>query len=107
MPTRKASLLKRQKGVCSWCCLQFREGDLLETDHNIPPAKGGKDEYRNLQLLHGHCHDKKTALDLEFIRNQRFMRYMKYINQELDKCNWFWNDNDLLIVSNEKSRMSY
>jgi hypothetical protein len=35
------------------------------------------------------------------------MRYMKYINQELDKCNWFWNDNDLLIVSNEKSRMSY
>lgn len=40
MPSRKASLLKKQKGVCSWCCLHFREGDLLETDHNIPRALG-------------------------------------------------------------------
>ena len=107
MPTRKASLLKRQKGVCSWCCLHFREGDLLETDHNIPRALGGKDEYKNLQLLHAHCHDDKTALDLEFIRNQRFMKYMDYINQVLDKHIWFWDDNDNLILSFSKSRMSY
>ncbi len=99
MPSRKASLLKRQKGVCSWCCLHFRERDLLETDHIIPRALGGKDEYKNLQLLHGHCHDDKTALDLEFIRNQRFMKYLDYINQTLDKSNWFWNENDILIVS--------
>jgi len=26
-------------------------------------VKGGKDEYKNLQLLHRHCHDDKTALD--------------------------------------------
>jgi RNA-directed DNA polymerase len=100
MPSRKASLLKRQKGICPWCCLNFREGDLLETDHNIPRALGGKDEYKNLQLLHGHCHDEKTALDLEFIRNHKFMKYMNYINQTLDKYNWFWNDNDFLIPSN-------
>ena len=99
MPTRKASLLNRQKGVCPWCCLHFREGDLLETDHNIPRALGGKDEYRNLQLLHAHCHDDKTALDMEFIRNKRFMKYMDYIKETLDKTNWFW-ENDLLIVSN-------
>ena len=99
MPTRKASLLKKQKGVCPWCCLHFREGDLLETDHNIPRALGGKDEYKNLQLLHGHCHDDKTALDLKFIRNQRFMKYMDYIKETLDKSNWFWDD-DMLIVSN-------
>ena len=99
MPTRKASLLKRQKGICPWCCLHFREGDLLETDHNIPRALGGKDEYNNLQLLHGHCHDEKTALDLEFIRNQRFMKYMDYINQLLAKYNWYWDDNDLLITT--------
>ena len=98
MPSRKASLLKRQKGVCSWCCLHFREGDLLETDHNIPRALGGKDEYKNLQLLHGHCHDDKTALDLEFIRNKRFIKYMDYIKETLDKSNWFW-DNDLLVVA--------
>ena len=99
MPSRKASLLKRQKGVCPWCCLHFREGDLLETDHNIPRALGGKDEYRNLQLLHAHCHDDKTALDMEFIRNQRFMKYMGYINQTLAKHNWYWDDNDLLITT--------
>jgi len=98
MPTRKASLLKRQKGICSWCCLRFREGDILETDHNIPRALGGKDEYRNLQLLHGHCHDDKTALDMEFIRNKRFMKYMDYIKETLDKSNWFW-DNDLLVIA--------
>ncbi|MDJ0590768.1 MAG: group II intron reverse transcriptase/maturase [Pleurocapsa sp. MO_226.B13] len=100
MPTRKASLLKRQKGICPWCCLHFREGDLLETDHNIPRALGGKDEYKNLQLLHNHCHDKKTALDLEFIRNQRFRKYMDNINQTLAKYNWFWDENDLLITTN-------
>ncbi len=99
MPTRKASLLKRQKGICSWCCLHFREGDLLEIDHNIPRALGGKDEYKNLQLLHGHCHDEKTALDMEFIRNQRFMKYMDNINQTLAKHNWFWDENDLLIIT--------
>jgi RNA-directed DNA polymerase len=99
MPSQKAILLKKQKGVCPWCCLHFREGDLLETDHNIPRALGGKDEYKNLQLLHGHCHDDKTALDLKFIRNQRFMKYMDYIKKTLDKSNWFWDD-DMLIVSN-------
>ena len=64
MPTRKANLLKRQKGICPWCCLRFREGDVLEVDHIIATFNGGKDEYKNLQLLHGHCHDEKTALDL-------------------------------------------
>ncbi|MBD2449003.1 HNH endonuclease [Nostoc sp. FACHB-152] len=26
--------------------------------------KGGQDEYKNLQLLHKHCHDRKTAEDV-------------------------------------------
>lgn len=100
MPNRKALLLKKQKGTCPWCCLHFREGDLLETDHKIPRALGGKDEYQNLQLLHGHCHDDKTAKDLKFIRKHRFMKYMNEINQTLEKFNWYWDDNDLLIISN-------
>ena len=80
IPPRKASLLKSQKGICPWCCLRFHEGDLIETDHIIPRALSGKDEYKNLQLLHGHCHDEKTALDMEFIRNQRFIKYMEFIS---------------------------
>jgi RNA-directed DNA polymerase len=63
MPTRVAKLLKVQKGKCTHCRLHFRSGDVMEVDHIIPKSKGGKDEYKNLQLLHRHCHDKKTAND--------------------------------------------
>ena len=63
MPNRKAKLLKLQKGICPWCGLSFQEWDVLEVDHKIPRALSGKDEYKNLQLLHRHCHDEKTALE--------------------------------------------
>ncbi|MCU0537703.1 MAG: reverse transcriptase domain-containing protein [Hydrococcus sp. Prado102] len=70
MPTRQALLLKKQKGICPWCCLHFREEDILEVDHILATALGGKDEYKNLQLLHGHCHDEKTALDVEYSKSK-------------------------------------
>jgi RNA-directed DNA polymerase len=63
MPSRKAYLLKKQKGKCTHCGLSFQEWDALEVDHIIPIALRGKDEYNNLQLLHRHCHDIKTASD--------------------------------------------
>jgi RNA-directed DNA polymerase len=61
--TRVAILLKMQKGKCAHCGMYFKDGDLLEVDHKIPKSKGGKDEYKNLQILHRHCHDQKTAND--------------------------------------------
>jgi RNA-directed DNA polymerase len=63
MPNRVAILLKKQKGKCTHCKMFFREDDVMEVDHIIPKSKGGKDEYKNLQLLHRHCHDTKTAKD--------------------------------------------
>ncbi|MGI2909590.1 group II intron reverse transcriptase/maturase [Tolypothrix sp. VBCCA 56010] len=66
MPFRVATLLKKQKGKCTHCELFFREDDVMEVDHIIPKSKGGKDEYKNLQLLHRHCHDTKTANDGSF-----------------------------------------
>jgi RNA-directed DNA polymerase len=60
---RTAMLLKKQKGKCTECGLYFREEDILEIDHIIPLSQKGKDEYQNLQLLHRHCHDVKTARD--------------------------------------------
>jgi RNA-directed DNA polymerase len=63
MPSKKAKLLKQQKGKCTWCGLHFRDEDILEVDHRNPLSSGGKDEWKNLQLLHRHCHDKKTATD--------------------------------------------
>ncbi|MFO7092648.1 HNH endonuclease, partial [Limnospira platensis] len=41
--------------------------DLIEIDHIVPRSQGGKDDYKNLQLLHRHCHDDKTALDEEMM----------------------------------------
>lgn len=63
MPSYKAKLLKQQQGKCTWCSLYFTEGDLLEIDHIKPISCGGKKEWHNLQLLHRHCHDAKTAID--------------------------------------------
>jgi RNA-directed DNA polymerase len=40
------------------------EESVLEVDHVIPKSKGGKNSYENLQLLHRHCHDEKTASDI-------------------------------------------
>ena len=63
MPQRKAKLLKIQRGKCNWCNLTFRHEDVIEEDHIIPTSKGGTDYYKNLQLLHRHCHDEKTTID--------------------------------------------
>ena len=61
--TRVAKLLKKQKGKCPHCGFYFTSNDLLEVDHIIPKCKGGKDDYKNLQLLHRHCHDEKSRYD--------------------------------------------
>ncbi len=60
---RVAKLLKQQKGRCQRCGLYFKDGDLMQVDHIVPRAIGGKDGYANWQLLHRHCHDVKTAED--------------------------------------------
>jgi 5-methylcytosine-specific restriction endonuclease McrA len=42
----------------------FKHGeDMVERDHIIPTSRGGDGKTTNLQLLHGHCHDVKTAKD--------------------------------------------
>ncbi|CAA9315900.1 Retron-type RNA-directed DNA polymerase [uncultured Leptolyngbya sp.] len=62
-PRRVARLLKQQRGKCAVCGLYFQMESLLEIDHIIPKALGGKDEFQNWQLLHRHCHDVKSAVD--------------------------------------------
>jgi RNA-directed DNA polymerase len=62
-----AKLLKKQKGKCAFCGLHFQPGDLIEKDHHIPKALGGKDMMSNYKLYHRHCHDTKTVDDLKAI----------------------------------------
>ncbi len=61
--SRVAALLKTQQGRCAECGRYFTERSDIEVDHMLPRSKGGSDRYDNLQLLHRHCHDLKTAKD--------------------------------------------
>jgi RNA-directed DNA polymerase len=70
-PNRVASLIKKQKGVCPHCGMYFTSTDIVEVDHIKPTTLGGKDTYDNLQLLHKHCHDTKTASDGSLNKNHK------------------------------------
>lgn len=56
-------LLKKQKGKCLLCREEFRHEDIMEIDHIRPLSKGGKRATSNIQLVHRHCHHRKTGLD--------------------------------------------
>ncbi|MBR8841072.1 MAG: group II intron reverse transcriptase/maturase [Stigonema ocellatum SAG 48.90 = DSM 106950] len=90
MPNRKAKLLKLQLGKCPWCGLSFHDWDVIEVDHIIPRALRGKDEYQNLQLLHRHCHDEKTALDLKEINRKNHSKFLEKLFQFWEKFDWEW-----------------
>ncbi|AFZ19045.1 group II intron reverse transcriptase/maturase [Allocoleopsis franciscana] len=94
MPKRTASLLKQQKGKCAHCGLYLKDGDVIERDHIIPKSLGGKDEYKNWQLLHRHCHDIKTALDGSYGTKSdcNSVEPKPPVNSE-----WFW-ENDMLAM---------
>ncbi|WP_414625109.1 group II intron reverse transcriptase/maturase [Calothrix sp. CCY 0018] len=102
LPRRKAILLKQQKGKCKWCGYHFREGDILEEDHIVPTSLGGRDEYKNLQLLHGHCHDQKTALDLIEIRKNEISKSLKDLDKFYKKVNYLWVEDILSIIPKAK-----
>ena len=59
----KRKLLLQQSGQCNWCHEPILAFDVTETDHKTPLFLGGKNKYDNLQLLHKHCHLKKTLYD--------------------------------------------
>jgi RNA-directed DNA polymerase len=67
----KAKLLHRQQWQCPQCGLYFKEGDLLETDHDIPTILGGSEDVSNKFVYHRHCHDEKTARDLALIARHK------------------------------------
>lgn len=68
--SRVAALLKTQQGMCAGCGRYFTDEAVMEVDHIIPRSQGGSDRYDNLQLLHRHCHDLKTAKDSSTARGQ-------------------------------------
>jgi RNA-directed DNA polymerase len=56
--TLKSKLYKQQKGSCGICHNFINHEDLTDIHHIIPVKDGGKDELKNLNLVHKHCHQK-------------------------------------------------
>ena len=67
-PHRVSELMRRQKGICPQCLQKFSPEELVEIDHVIPRKLGGSTNYTNLQLLHRHCHHRKTTIDRRNIK---------------------------------------
>nr|YP_010500111.1 hypothetical protein [Gormaniella terricola]UWV18288.1 hypothetical protein [Gormaniella terricola] len=65
-PLRIRTLLVKQKQICPLCKRKFTEFDHTswEVDHILSRKQGGRDLYKNLQLLHKECHLLKTRKDL-------------------------------------------
>ena len=102
-PRRIARLLKWQKGKCNLCGLHFREDDLIEIDHIIPTAIGGKDTYDNSQLLHRHCHDVKTRSDIILINQHQQKKLADWLHQQWKKVDHIWV-NDYPVILGSKFR---
>src|SRR5262249_44594586 len=58
-----AFLLKRQQGKCPRCGTFLQHGDETAVDHVRPTSQGGAGKLPNFQLLHRHCHQRKTTED--------------------------------------------
>lgn len=56
-PTQ-SKLHKQQNGNCAWCNGPIHFGHVVEIDHIIPKKKGGSNNFKNLRLVHNHCHDQ-------------------------------------------------
>ena len=71
IPPNKARLIKEQNGRCGICGEYFLPDDIIERDHIVPKAVGGKNLRNNVQAVHRYCHLNKTGADLSEIRRQR------------------------------------
>ncbi len=70
---RAATLIERQKGQCPSCGFYFKLEDKLENDPIIPISRGGHAGYHNWQLLHAHCHHRRTAKKKELSQLEALM----------------------------------
>jgi RNA-directed DNA polymerase len=81
-------LLKCQHGLCSRCGLLLTDRDSIEVDHIIPRSCGGVHDLTNMQVLHGHCHDQKSAEDGSLAqRRQRGIHDKDHLAEEPDEVN--------------------
>ena len=57
----KQKMARKQQGLCPICKNTLFNDEELHVHHKKPKAKGGKDTYGNLQLVHLFCHQQIHA----------------------------------------------
>ena len=55
-------LLNKQHNKCTLCKRTFQPGEILEKDHIVRLADGGKTNINNFQMVHRYCHQVKTRV---------------------------------------------
>jgi len=58
-----ARLIKEQEGLCNICKTPLSYLDPFQIDHRIPRVLGGQAKRGNLQVIHTHCHHRKSATE--------------------------------------------
>lgn len=57
----KAQKLRDQDGICTLCSQKILPHQVKDGDHIVEWCNGGPTTYDNLQIVHRHCHQEKTA----------------------------------------------
>lgn len=68
---RKTRLIREQKGRCGICKELFLPDDIIERDHIVPKALGGKNLWKNVHAVHRYCHLSKTKAEMSKIRRNK------------------------------------
>ncbi len=71
IPEIKTRLIREQKGKCGICQDSFLPDDIIERDHIIPKALGGKNIRSNVHVVHRSCHLYKTKAEILNISRKR------------------------------------
>ena len=85
IPPIKARLIREQKGRCGICKEYFLPDDIIERDHIVPLALGGKNLRSNVHAVHRYCHLSKTKAELSDIRRIKNQKNNVFISQEPDE----------------------
>ncbi len=72
----------------------------MNTVHPMYKSQGGKDEYKNWQLLHRHCHDTKTRTDRRLSKSGNQIDCNNIMPKQLSSIpsNYRWVE-DMLVVT--------
>jgi len=58
LPASRQKIARKQNGICPVCKNTLFNDEELHVHHKKPKAKGGKDNYGNLVLVHFFCHQQ-------------------------------------------------